>query len=283
MSVFSSITIKQDAGTTILLARMLALVQNPAEFGSLILCKSNLVVYHGLLEGKVTTFNRHYIVDATLVGHLLFAQQVKLSPILTETDSSLLKKEHPLQFQFGRFFETDTLYAILLNNSGDYAKNKNHFILNFFEKAGNQWLKRNEFDSIESSGKIKTRFCNYNKDTIEDYLISEGIVGTGGNETEYLFIFDSETKSLKLIKGFEKIPSTSYNSKNGIITSIGLVAGIPNFEYFKIDNFLLIKVGGKNIRTDNTYGYLEKYRMVNGKRVVYFKTKKKLPFDLYEW
>lgn len=35
--------------------------------------------------------------------------------------------------------------------------------------------------------------------------------------------------------------------------------------------------------SDNGYGYLEKYKMVDGKMIVYYKDKKKLPIDFYEW
>jgi hypothetical protein len=213
----------------------------------------------------------------------LFAQQVKTKQALTKTESSLIENENPSQFQFGHFFKSDTLYAILLNTSQDYKKSTTYCKVRFFENVKNTWHKINEYDSLKISGVIQTRFSNYSKDTIKDYLFSAGIVGTGGNETEYLFLFDIKTKSLKLIKGFENISTTSYNAKTGTITSVGLAAGIPSFEYYKISNFHLIKVGGKDIWTDDKYGYLEKYKMEKGKKVVYYKDKKKLPFDLYEW
>jgi hypothetical protein len=216
-------------------------------------------------------------------GHRLFAQQIKTKQVLTKTESGLIQKENPNQFQFGHFFKSDTLYAILLNISQDYKKNMTYCKVRFFENVNNTWHKINEYDSLQTSGEIKTRFSNYSKDTIKDYLVSAGIVGTGGNETEYLFLFDIKQKSLKLIKGFENIPTTSYNAKSGTITSVGLAAGIPSFDYYKISSFHLIKVGGKNIWTDDKYGYLEKYKMVKGKKIVYYEDKKKLPFDLYEW
>jgi hypothetical protein len=155
--------------------------------------------------------------------------------------------------------------------------------LRFYKNVGNEWQKKNVFDSLKIEMPIKTRFCNYNNDVIKDYLFSAGIVGTGGNETEYLFLLDKETASMKLIKGFENVPSTSYDTKTGIITSIGLAASIPNFEFYKIKNFKLIKIGGKEMWSESGYGYMEKYRVVNGKRIVYYRNKKKLPIDFYKW
>ncbi len=226
---------------------------------------------------------RHSLLFLILLsGQRLFAQQVKTKQVLTKTESSLIEKENPNQFQFGHFFKSDTLYAILLDTSQDYKKRTTYCKVRFFQNVNNSWHKINEYDSLKISGVIQTKFSNYSKDTIKDYLVSAGIVGTGGNETEYLFIFDIKTKALKLIKGFENIPNTSYNAKSGTITSIGLATGTPNFEYYKISNFHLIKVGGKDIWTDDKHGYLEKYKMVKGKKVVYYNDRKKLPFDLYE-
>jgi hypothetical protein len=216
-------------------------------------------------------------------GHRLFAQQLSLKKPLTYADSNLIKQEKPYQFHFGHFFKSNALYAILLDTSNDNKHDIVYSDVKFFEYVDNRWQKENEYDSLQTSGVIQTRFCNYSNDTIKDYLISAGIIGTGGNETEYLFIFDSKTKSLRLIKGFENIPTTSYNAKNGIITSVGLAGSIPNFEYFKIEDFKLIKVGGKEMWSDNDYGYLEKYKIVNGKKIIYYKDKKKLPIDFYEW
>jgi hypothetical protein len=131
-------------------------------------------------------------------GHRLFAQQIKTKQVLTKTESGLIQKENPNQFQFGHFFKSDTLYAILLNISQDYKKNMTYCKVRFFENVNNTWHKINEYDSLQTSGEIKTRFSNYSKDTIKDYLVSAGIVGTGGNETEYLFLFDIKQKSLNL-------------------------------------------------------------------------------------
>jgi len=158
-----------------------------------------------------------------------------------------------------------------------------YFRLTFYEKTNETWNKKNEYDSLKTFEKPKTKFSNYNHDGLSDYLVSAEIVGSGGNETEYLFIFDSNTRSLRLISGFENLPSTSYNIKTGIITSIGLAASIPNYEYYKIINFQLKKIGGKEIWIDNNYGYLQKYRINNGNKIIYHKEKKKLPFDLYKW
>ena len=215
-------------------------------------------------------------------GHRLFAQQVNSKQPLTYTDSSLIKQEKPYQFYLGHFFRSDTLYSIILDTLHD-NKGVAYCSVKFFEKVDNKWQKKNEYDSLQTSRAIQTRFCDYSKDTTKDYLVSADIVGTGGNETEHLFIFDTKTKSLRLIKGFENIPTTSYDAKSGIITSVGLAAGIPNFEYFKIEHFRPIKVGGKEMWSDNYYGYLEKYKIVKGKKVIYYKDKKKLPIDFYEW
>lgn len=214
-------------------------------------------------------------------GHRVFAQHEKLT--LTQTDSNLIIRERPYQFRFGHFFKTNILYAILLDTSNDNEHNTTYCRVTFFEKVNNKWQKKNEFDSLPTSVGIKTRFCNYNSDAIEDYLVSADIDGTGGNETEHLFIFDNKTKTLRLIKGFENIPAKSYDAKSRIITSVGLAAGIPNFVYFKIEHFKLIEIGGKEMWSDNEYGYLEKYKMVDGKKVIYYKAKRKLPVDFYDW
>jgi len=216
-------------------------------------------------------------------GYRLYAQNINSKRPSTYLDDSLIKKEKPYEFHFGHFFADDTLYAILLETSNDNKKNVVYCNIKFFEKVNNKWRKKNEYDSLQTTNPNQTRFGNYSNDTIKDYLISAGIVGTGANETEYLFILDRRSKSLKLIKGFENIPSTSYNGKSGIITAVGLAAGIPSFEYFEIVDFKLIKLGGKQMWSDDLYGYLEKYKIINGKKIVYYKNRKKLPVDFYNW
>ena len=209
-------------------------------------------------------------------GYRLYAQNTNSERPSTWLDDSLIKKEKPYKFHIGHFFASNTLYAIVVDTSNDNKKNVTYCNVKFFEKVNNKWRKKNEYDSLQTTNLIQTRFGNYSNDTIKDYLISAGIVGTGANETEYLFMLDSRTKSLKLIKGFENIPSTSYNGKSRLITSVGLVAGIPNFQYFKIVDFRLIKLGGKQMWSDELYGYLEKYKVVNGKKIVYYKNRKKI-------
>ncbi len=217
------------------------------------------------------------------VGHRLFAQQINSKQPLTLAESTLINQKKPYQFYFGHFFKSDTLYAILLDTSIDHKQNVTYSQVKFYEKVNNKWHKKNEFDSLRTSAQLQSRFSNYNNDKIEDFLVSAGIVGTGSNETEYLFILDTKTKSLQLIKGLENLPSTSYDTKSNTISSVGLASGIPNFEYYKINNLQLSKIGGKEIWTDDKYGYLEKYHIINGKKVIYYKRKRKLPFDLFEW
>jgi hypothetical protein len=210
------------------------------------------------------------------------AQQVNSQHLLTYADSNLIKQEKPYQFHFGQFFKNDTVYAILLDTLRRDNQNVTLFGLKFFEKVGNKWLRRNEYDSLPTWG-IHTRFCNFSKYNYMDYLVSADIAGTGGNETEYLFIFDKKTRSLLQIKGFENLPNTTYNRKNGLITSIGLVSGVPSFEYFKIEDFRLIQVGGKEMWADNSYGYLTEYKIISGRKIIYKKEKRKLPIDFYKW
>jgi hypothetical protein len=242
-----------------------------------------------LPKGRVTVLNKSFMHRIALIilifffGQKIYAQKVNSNQSLSYEVSSLLKQEKFYQFHFGHFFESDILYAILLDTSKDNKTGRTYCSVKFFERVGNRWIRKNHYDSLQTSRIIRTRFCNYNGDAIQDYLLSAGIIGTGGNETEYLFLFDIRTKSLKLIKDFENIPTTSYNPKNGVITSIGLSAGIPNFEYYKISSFHLDKIGGKEMWSDNSYGFLEKYRIVNGKRIVFYKDKRKLPIDFYYW
>jgi hypothetical protein len=35
--------------------------------------------------------------------------------------------------------------------------------------------------------------------------------------------------------------------------------------------------------SEGRYGYMEKYRVVNGKKIVFYRDKKKLPIDFYKW
>ena len=202
---------------------------------------------------------------------------------LTSIDSSFIKKENPARFKIGHFFKNETLCAILLNKYKTNDSAETYFNLRFFEKTKDSWAIKNEYDSLEISGILEDRFANFNEDKLPDYLVKAGIVGTGGNETEYLFLFNASVKSLMLVKGFENIPNTSFDNKSGVITSIGMAAGMPNTVYYKINNYHPTEIGGKNIWTDEEYAYLEKYRIKNGKKIVFYKERKKLPFDMDEW
>jgi hypothetical protein len=237
-----------------------------------------------VLYAILITMHRYIIIILILLQNQITLAQKNANGIhLTTIDSSFLKKQSPTKFKLGHFFKTDNLYAILLSEFMSNDSTKTYFNLKFFEKTENLWTKKNEYDSLETDGILEDRFANYNKDKLPDYLIKAGIIGTGGNETEYLFLFDTSSRSLVLVKGFENIPSTSFDRKRGVITSIGLSAGIPSTEYYKIYNYRPVEIGGKDIWTDSDYAYLERYRIKNGKKIVFQKERKKLPFDMYAW
>ena len=97
-----------------------------------------------------------------------------------------------MYFFFGYFFN-DTENTIIINTFSGNNQQDNFFRLQFFEIKNNQWEKKNEYDRLQILWPILTRFTNYNQDAIPDFLIKAGYIGTGGNDIEYLFLFEPKT------------------------------------------------------------------------------------------
>ena len=110
-------------------------------------------------------------------------------------------------------------------------------------------VKNNKLITKDSIGSMMTNieFEDYNNDGIKDILVYHAH-GARANRFFYLYIADNKTKTFIRLNGFEKLPNTSIDKKNNIITSCALY-GMIGYSFYRINNkHQLIKLG-KTIET----------------------------------
>lgn len=92
--------------------------------------------------------------------------------------------------------------------------------IKFYSKKGKEWILKNDFrfekDYVTACDPVLEDF---NNDQNLDFTYISGVAARGANEVRRLFIYDTKTDALILIKNAESFPNLMYNKKLNCVDS----------------------------------------------------------------